>query len=279
MLNRRWPFSGRWVCAPEPHWITNPRRRVCSTPSTSGAPAPERSRPELLLASPIRGQRTHRDHAVRVSQPRPRLLLYLNLSSPAQPGQTGPGPIRHRAARPGHRAAPGHRRPRAPVRRGHRDLGRHRYLGLACQIHLRLLATDHRDPAGGHRRQPGNRRGPGLDPAAPHSAVPGLRQRLLRSHRCVQPITRGRARDPAPAAQPHLHVRARGAANLRFGSRPRPGRHRRTSVARHPLPDRRHRWRAHGHPGRRLDSRPLLPANARRPRGLKCPGVIFSDRR
>jgi hypothetical protein len=218
MLNRRWPFSGRWVCAPEPHWITNPRRRVCSTPSTSGAPAPERSRKPRATARAPHSRATDASRSRSTCQPTSTTTT--PVSKPKLASATGTDrPWSNTTPRCATRSPCGTWTSSTPrtVRRSHRDLGRHHYLGLACQIHLRLLATDHRDPAGGHRRQPGNRRGPGLDPAAHHSAVPGLRQRLLRSHRCVQPITRGRAQDPAPAAQPHLHVRARGAANLDSG--------------------------------------------------------------
>ena len=137
--------------------------------------------------------------------------------------------------------------------------------------------ADHRDQPGGHRRQPGNRRRPRLDPAAPPPAVPGLRAAAT-PESPVRSADHSRARsEPGTCRSASPPRRVPGAApDLRFGSRPQPGRHRRTSVARHPLPNRRHRWHAHGHPGRRLDSRPLLPAGPGE--GVADPATGHADR-
>jgi len=70
--------------------------------------------------------------------------------------------------------------------------------------------------------------------------------------------------DPAPAADAHLHGRARHRAPLRPRRRTAPGCRRCQGVGGHPLPHRRHRRQEHRGPARRLDHQPLLPARPRR---------------
>ena len=85
-----------------------------------------------------------------------------------------------------HRASPRHRGRRADVcRRGH-EPGRRDHLRLAREVRLRILAPHLRDPAGQHRRQPGDHGRPELDAAAYDAAVPGLRQRVFRRHGCLR---------------------------------------------------------------------------------------------
>ncbi len=88
------------------------------------------------------------------------------------------------------------------------------------KYHYGSVASDHRDPAGRHRRQPPHRDGRLLGALRQHdgrdtardTAVPGLRQRLQRRHGCLQPGAGGRTRHPAPGPEADQHGRpqARG---------------------------------------------------------------------
>ena len=64
-------------------------------------------------------------------------------------------PVQRRTGGAGDRAAARHRGHRPDVRRRQHEPGRCTDIGLAREALLRLLAADHRDPTGRHRRQPG----------------------------------------------------------------------------------------------------------------------------
>ena len=78
------------------------------------------------------------------------------------------------------RAAPGHRRRRPDVRRHRherRGRGNHR---VAREVRLRLLAADHRDQPGRHRRQPGHGPRSQLGAAVHYTQLPRVPQRVQR---------------------------------------------------------------------------------------------------
>ena len=119
-------------------------------------------------------------------------------------------------------------------------------------------AADHGDPRGGHRRQCGNRTGPGVVAADRDAAVPGASirspgpQRVGRRDAAILLQDRQDRvdRHQQRRADAELHAPVAGAARDR----------QRAGVVRASLPDSRRAERAHREAGCRVAGGPLLPA-------------------
>ena len=157
----------------------------------------------------------------------------------------------------------GHRRRRPPVRGGQYEHRRRAHRGLAREAAVRVLAADHGDQPGRHRRQSRHGGQHQLGPAADDPALSRLRERLLGRDRRLHAITPEDARHgPAGRDAPldrgvpgTRHFDKAGDLNDAVDQRP--------DLARHPLPSGRRRRGQDGPARRELGAWPRIPAGRR----------------